>query len=347
MSATRERDEGREAATHPDLPDRADGSTELSFREALLVLFYDPAVRNYTIAVFSALAMIFLVLFQQASDLGGAMIVLLGVAGVLFRWVAVAPINLLILTYFMAFPFGIPGDGSSYKFEIENGRFRVPDLILVLSALVYVACHYRLIGLVHQGVAYDGAAKRRDETPTRRPAALIAPSELGILLGLAVLFTVVGQLIWWYATGVEINPTEDFPILWVGAGRTTRDREEFGVFPIRATIFFILLGLLFFGTLIARLVFRYWQLRMMSAAEAGTILLDGGWVETKRERSRLEKWRLWGRKRAEARAKAEAEAEEIEQAKERATKAQAERRREERERREQRKPRRPERRGTR
>ena len=346
MSATRDRDH-RESATHPDLPDRRDGSTELSFRETLLVLFYDPAVRNYPIAVFSALAMIFLVLFQQASDVGGAIIVLLGTAGVLFRWVAVAPINLLILTYFMAFPFGIPGDASPDKFEIENGRFRIPDVILVMSALVYVACHYRLVGLVHQAVAYDGAAKRRDEAPTRRPAALVAPSEIGILLGLAALFTVIGQLIWWYATGVEINPTEDFPILWVGAGRTTRDREEFGIFPIRTTIFFILLGLLFFGTLIARLVFRYWQLRMMNAAEAGMILLDGGWVETKRERSRLEKWRLWGRNREEARKKAAAEAEEIEQAKERAARARAERHREERQRREHRQPRRHERGGTR
>ena len=29
------------------------------------------------------------------------------------------------------------------------------------------------------------------------------------------------------------------------------------------------------------------------------ILLDGGWSETSRERQRQEKWRIWGRKRAE------------------------------------------------
>jgi hypothetical protein len=113
-----------------------------------------------------------------------------------------------------------------------------------------------------------------------------------------------------------------------------RDREPFGGFSTKATVFFVLLGLLFFGTLVARLVFGYWRLRLMGSAEGGMVLLDGGWVETKRERSRLEKWRVWGRDRAEARAKAEAEAEELEQAQARAEKARAERAREERARRE-------------
>jgi hypothetical protein len=71
-----------------------------------------------------------------------------------------------------------------------------------------------------------------------------------------------------------------------------------------ATRFVILVGLLFFGTLVARLVFGYWRLRMMGPAEGGMILLDGGWSETSRERQRVEKWRIWGRKRAEEQAKA-------------------------------------------
>jgi hypothetical protein len=318
----------------PELPDRTDGSIEFNLRTTFLVLFYDPAVRNYVIAAFSALLMMFLVLFQQGSDIGGVLIVLLGVAGILLRWVAAPPLILLILTYFMVFPFGVP-DNSPYKFEIENGRFRIPDIFMAMSVMVYVACHYRLMGLVHQAIAYEGATKRRDEAPTRRPPALIAPSELGILLGVSAGLVVLGQLVWLFATSVEIVATEDFPIKWVGEGRSTRDGEPRGGFTTKATVFFVLLGMLFFGTLLARLVFGYWRLRLMGSAEGGMILLDGGWVETKRERSRLEKWRIWGRNRAEARAKAEAEAEELAEAQARAAKARTEHAREERARREQ------------
>ena len=63
--------------------------------------------------------------------------------------------------------------------------------------------------------------------------------------------------------------------------------------------FVVLVGLLFFGTLIARIVFGYWRLRMMRPAEGAMILLDGGWSETSRERQRQEAWRIWGRKRAQ------------------------------------------------
>ena len=44
------------------------------------------------------------------------------------------------------------------------------------------------------------------------------------------------------------------------------------------------------------------QARTMGPAEGGMILLDSGWTETIRERQRQETWRIWGRKREEARA---------------------------------------------
>ncbi|HVL14125.1 MAG TPA: hypothetical protein VM529_16260 [Gemmata sp.] len=325
MSTTRDEDDDLEPAGHPDLPNRSEGATELSFRESLLVLFYDPDVRNYTIAVLSSLAMIFLVLFTQNSDIGGALIGLVGVAGVLFRWTAAPPLILLLLTYFMIFPFGVPLGAEWKLWEIEDGRFRPLDVILAASVMVYVVSHYRLIGFVHQAMAYDGGAKRRDERPTRRPPALIAPAELGVLLGFAAAFTFLGQLVWLVATSVQINPARDFPIEWVGEGRAMRQGEPFGVAPVKTTTFMILLGLIAGGVLLARVVFGYWSFRQMSPAEGGMILLDGGWDETKRERSRLEKWRAWGRGRAEARAKAAADADLVARAKARAAETRANR----------------------
>src|SRR5262249_21638680 len=147
------------------------------------------------------------------------------------------------------------------------------------------------------------------------PPALITPTELGILLGLAAGVVIGAQLIWWFANAIEITPTADFPLRWVGAARDRHTVDEPGSLTPGMTRFAVLVGLLCFGTLLARLVFGYWRLRMMGAAEGGMILLEGGWLETKRERSRLEKWRIWGRKRAEAKAKAEEEQAKAEEAK--------------------------------
>jgi hypothetical protein len=295
------------------MPDRTNGATELSQWTTFRVLFTDPAVRNYTIAALSALAMLFLILFQQGSDLGGLIIVVIGAGGVLLRWVAAPPIILVILTYFMVFPFGIPGEVYENRYEIEEGRFRMTDVLLVMSVLVYIACTYRILGFVHQAIAYEGQIKRVDEQQTRRPPALISPAELGILLGVSAVLVVVGQFVWWFISAVEIVPGEDIPIRWEGSGRTTRSYEPVGGMSPRMTRFVVTVGMLFFGVLLARVVFGYWRWRMMGAAEGGMILLEGGWVETKRERSRFEKWRIWGRKRADAKAKAaEAEAKKAE-----------------------------------
>lgn len=292
-------------------PDRADGSAELDQRDTLRVLFNDPAVRNYTIAAFAALAMIFLILFGQGSDIGGLLIAVIGAAGIVLRWVAAPVFVLLALTYFMVFPFGIPGEAFESRFEIADGRFRPTDVMLVGAVLVYVACQYRLFGFVHQAVAYEGAARRRDEPPTRRPPALVTPSELGIMLGVCAALVLAGQLVWLAVNSVAVLPAADFPLRWVGAdamiplatGSASRGSLTPGM-----TRFVLLVGVLFFGVLLARLVFGYWRLRALRPEEGAMILLDGDWLETKRERSRVEKWRVWGRKRAEARAKAAAEA---------------------------------------
>jgi hypothetical protein len=290
---------------------RADGSTELDQREAFSLLFNDPAVRNYTIAALAALAMIFLSLMQQASDLGGLFIVIIGVVGIMVRWLSAAVFVVLLVPYFMILPTGIPGEGYWKSWEIEEGHFRPGDIILVLSVLVYVACHYRIYGLTTQAVAFEGVARRKDEPVTRRPPALVAPAELGTLIAVAVAAVVAGQLVWWLVNEVEVDTTEDFPFVWAESGWSRgKDDRPIGPasLPPNLTRFMLLVGLAVLAGLIGRLVFGYWRLRTMGPAEGAMILLDGGWDETRRERSRQEKWRIWGRKRAEAQAAEEARA---------------------------------------
>jgi hypothetical protein len=310
----------------PELDRGSDGSTELDQRAVLRLLFNEPAIRNYAFAAFGALAMIFLVMFEQGSELGGLLIVIMGVCGVLFRWTAAPVLVLLILTYFMWTPYGNPSEGNSNRMLIEERRFHFIDVILVLSVLVYVSSQYRIYSLVYQAIAFEGVIQRKGEPPTRRPATLIRPTELITMLALSVALVIAGQLLWLFATSVEVVPAEEFPLQMAesrsslarflrqdgmrkGAGSKIDpgaiDQIRFnseGVLPPGESRFYVLLGMLFLGILIARLVFGYWRLRTIGPAEGGMILLDVGWRETNRERVRLEKWRVWGRKRAEARA---------------------------------------------
>ena len=86
--------------------------------------------------------------------------------------------------------------------------------MLVMSVLVYLACQYRIYGFVSQAIAFEGAVRPKDEKPTRRPPALIRPSELGVLFGVCAALSFIGQLVWWLANGVEVVPAEDFPLRW-------------------------------------------------------------------------------------------------------------------------------------
>jgi hypothetical protein len=296
---TRSRESGSSRDGTPPVRARDDGSYELSQRALFTLLFTDPAVRNYLIAGLSALAMIFLVLFQQASDLGGLLIVVIGAAGLMLRWTAAPAFVLFVLTYFMVFPFGVPSDAFENRWEIEDGFFRPTDLILTMAVLVYMACQFRILGFVHQAIAPHGAIRRHDELPARRPPAVIAASELPVLMCLAFVLVMCGQLVWWVVNSLEVVPTEDFPLRWVPSDPRYRRSIEAGGLPLGLTRFVVMVGLAAIVLLLGRLVFGYWRLRMLEPIEGAMILLDDGWLETKRERSRQEKWRIWGRNRTE------------------------------------------------
>jgi hypothetical protein len=289
----------------PHAIDREDGTAPLNRGETLVLLLLDPDVRNYTIAALTSLAMIFLILFQQGSDIGGIMIVAMGLIGIFLRWIAAPAFVLITLMYFMAFPFGIPGDGFDNRWEIEDGRFRPVDVMLVMAVLVYTASQFRILGFVHQVVPSEKTAKRNEEQRIRRPPAMIAPLELVMFLGTAFGLVITGQVVWMLLNIIEITPGETFPLKWAETGRSLRRLEPVGSLSPGVTRFILLVGLLAFGTMLGRLIFGYWRLRMMNAAEGAMFLQDSSWLETKRERSRLEKWRIWGRQRARARAQSE------------------------------------------
>src|SRR5262245_45139901 len=278
----------------------------LSQREAIELMVRNPAVRSYLYAAVAALAMIFVILFLNGSDIGAVMIVLLGCAGLLLRWTAVPIFVLVVLCYFQLFPFGVPDAGVESPFQVRDTHFQVADAVLVMAALVYVRSHYRILGLVHESMPCETVFRAKNDPPTRRPASHIAAGELGWMLAIAGAIVVIGQVVWWLVNALEFTPTEDFPLHWIEHGDripTRRQAKPPGEFNPGTNRFFMLLGLLFFGTLLVRLIFGYWRLRMMTPPEGAMVLVDTSWGDSHRERVRVEKWRIWGRQRAAEEAK--------------------------------------------
>lgn len=288
---------------------RPTGQPVLSQSEVFKLLVADGAARPYVLATLGGLAMIFVVLFMNGSDLGGIIVVLFGAAALALRWTAAPPFLLLVIAYFQVFPFGIPDPGSENPFQVRETHFQVADMVLVMAVLVYLRGQYRLFGLVHQIVPPDSTLKRKGETPVRRPTSQVRPDELVWMLGIAGAVVLLGQFVWWLANALEFVPMEGgIPFQWADL-RSTRSlgrNQPPGEFRAGQHRFFVLLGGLFFGTLLVRLVFGYWRLRTIGAAEGAMVLTDASWGESHRERVRVEKWRIWGRRRAQEQADADA-----------------------------------------
>lgn len=300
----------------------------LSQREVFDLLLRDPAVRPYLYAALGALALIFLVMFDNNSDIGAVLVALLGLANLLFRWVSGPPFLLFVISWFALFPFGIPEAEFDNPFNIRENYFRIADLVLVLAVLVYMRSAFRIFGLIHAAMPLENSFKRPEDAPPRRPPTHVAPTELVWMIGTAVALVLLGQGAWWLVNNVEFRPADGtFPFRWADPEDSRRflaRRGPFvpGEFSAGQMRFFITLFALFFGFLLVRLVFGYWRLRSMSAAEAAAVCTDTAWAETHRERVRVEKWRLWRIQKAlaeerEAR-RAEREAKKREEAKARA-----------------------------
>lgn len=316
----------------------------LTQREVFDLLLRDPAVRPYLYAALGALALIFLVMFDNGSDIGAVLVALLGMANLLFRWVSGPPFLLFVISWFALFPFGIPEAEFADPRKVPDNFFRTADMVLVLSALVYVRCAFRIFGLIHAAMPLESAFKRPEDAPPRRPPAHVAPNELAWMIGTAAALVLLGQGAWWLVNNLEFIPMDrGFPFRWADPEDvrrfTRRGPLDHGEFTPGQARFFVSVFAMFFGYLALRLLFGYWRLRSMSAAEAAAVCTDTAWAETHRERVRLEKWRLWRiqqalerereAKRAEREAKKneEAKAREEERRKARAAR-EAERRRE-------------------
>lgn len=261
--------------------------------DALVERFADGRVRGLLFAGLGGLAMLFVVMFERGADVGGLLIAVLGAAGLVLGWRASPTFVVLILLYFLIFPYGLPPPEED-PFELEAGTFRVADLLMAAALVVYLSAHYRLLGVNHLAMPAEPGGYGTKAKPRVRPADLIRKGELARTFYLTAAVVVVGQIVWAVVINLEVDTLGDFPLR---SADTSTARSYPGDLSPWRTRLVAVAGLMFFGTLLARLVFGYWRLRTMTPAEGAMLLMDAGWDETRRERVRVEGWRMWGVRR--------------------------------------------------
>lgn len=237
-----------------------------------------PSVRDYALLTAAALLVIGVLLVEARAGWWAVLVVLIGLGGILGRWVAAPPLVMLgTLSVLQMTRWGAPTGGSS-------------GVLLALALLVYVAAHLRLLTLVSHAVPPDRRRNRPDSSrlvgrwvlPEPAPRRTVGPpvvAEMGRLIAAAVGFAVVAYLLW---VRLALERPPDFievprPV-WHGL------------------VLLWTLGLLL---LLAR-VFLLYLRRALAGRDASLLYLqDQLWQATRGEGRRIWRWFTAGRLRRE------------------------------------------------
>jgi hypothetical protein len=257
----------------------------------------DPAERAYALCCLGGVLVIVLALSQRGLDTGSMVPVLIGVAGVAFRW-RTAPVLLIValvfeylglwrVMMFLALRYwGLTG--VFWRSAAPRPSDWLVNGLLGIGVLIYVSAQYRLLGLTLNIVPPDPRRSRRANrrllaanatAPLRRSSASVSGVEIALLLATLPIWPVLASWVWeqlpqrWYELGLP-------PPLW----RMLILAWSTGV------------GLLVTASLLTQL-----SQQQMSRVEAVSVLQDVVWRETRREQRRINRWLAWARVRRQRR----------------------------------------------
>lgn len=251
-----------------------------------------PAYLNTTVMAGAALVVIFLIMAMRGGPVAGALAPLIGLLGIVFHWSIAVPMFLLVLSYLLLFPFGIPGITLGFA-EVTGRYFEVTDIALAAAVVVYVMSHLRLTSLARQAMPTDIERQRNQPMALLSPRAVEAEhwQRLLIVTGCVVL---VGQLGWLLLTNLRVDLLSVPPLKFAGADYSLRGGFGFPISPPFGRCLMLLCGVTVI-ILITRFGFWYWSLVKLTPDQGQMILLDTQWRDLRREVNRREKWRAWAR----------------------------------------------------
>ncbi len=253
---------------------------------AYLKVLLDERVRGYVMVAGCALIAIFVIQLSTGSLVAGGVPMLIGILAMVLRWTAMPGFFVVTVAYLAVNPFVAPLPGG--RSSVMPSSFSPFDMLLVAAVLVYLHAQFRVYSLAKQAFPDERvkAARSIRDALDRRPPRLISENELLMMILFAVGMTIAGQFVWLFITQLEVD-SKVFPPIRLR--QFVRGRPDF----FSSAVSRFLLFALGFGCVVGltRLVFWYWQIRQWNREEAKLLLLDTGWLESRREYSRIETWR--------------------------------------------------------
>jgi hypothetical protein len=259
------------------------------------------ASRAYLMIAAAALLILVVTMFLNGSPLAAAVIFITGLTSLL-RWTAMPVFTILAVAYLLYAPLGINFERTPFSM-IPGSYFKLMDLLVIGSLLIFVLGVYRLYALNYQAMPFEAKGEfiKRTATPAVRIRSEIEDAELIRFFLRIGIYLLAGQLLWLIVVNLGWDFQKAFPLVVIEQENPLTMRRPNYVPPLisngmnRALMTaFILLG----AGLLARFVFGVWRNMTLNRDEGTLILLDTAWSENRRELNRQEKWRAQARERA-------------------------------------------------
>jgi hypothetical protein len=269
-------------------------------------------VRNYMLFCFGALLFMVPILLEKEMGLWSMFPLIVGALSLMAHWRA-GPVFLLVVLAVLtvlkargldpvtclenAVDFGaLPAiTAAPYKYHFRP----VPDFLLALCVLAFVAGHYRLQSLVYQiveperrpGEKEAARLKMPPKANVRRAVGLMTTREIPLLGAAALAATGAAEGVANYFEALKPNLT-----LWSFDWLTFNLHMWPGGW--RAVVFCWTFALIL---LAAWAVFSYVRCALASREESLMYLQDQLWLATRHEQGRVNRWFAWAHLRAQRR----------------------------------------------
>lgn len=254
--------------------------------------FFQEGVRNYLFLGLAATLVMVLMMLGTDALIPAVIIGLLMLGGLIFRFVISPGAVIFFCGLYILEPLlfaGIPPRRSRYETDVLETALNPPVLLLCVTLLVYLFAQFRVYSLLSASIPPGRRQRLPGQTgprrPIRRPGRHVRDEEFPSLFGAAFGFLIVGFVvaIILFSVGLEDDP-------FGGPSRRSRDAEW--------DRFVTVVWILGIGGVILGTIWGYIGRRQANPSQARRFLEDIAWQETRREQSRIQRWRVWFRNRS-------------------------------------------------
>jgi hypothetical protein len=225
-----------------------------------------PPAQVYQVIGLASMVVLGAALFQYGCDRWSLVPVLVGTAGLAFRWRSAAPTCLVAVAFTL-----VARSWVGNRFIVRQESTLIVDLALALALVVYALSHNRLLSLTVGVLPPDPL--RPKEKPPPRPTDGVATTEVPLALLTALGAALAARFVW------------ELTDLSRPAWEVETEYWRVGQIVWGLTVLFLALTA----------VIGYLGRRVHSSDEAALFLRDTLWAETRREQRRIQRWTAWAK----------------------------------------------------